>query len=51
LVCKRGADESILDYIKHLTQHKNKLKNVPDSSIITAFAAGIKSEALIRDIG
>jgi hypothetical protein len=51
LVCKRGADESILDYIKHFTQHKNKLKNIPDSSIITAFTAGIKSDALSQDIG
>jgi hypothetical protein len=32
-------------------QRKNKLEEVPDASIVTAFTAGVDSEPLIRDIG
>ena len=42
---------SLRDYIKCFTQRKNKLKDVPDASIVTAFTAGIDSEPLIWDIG
>ena len=51
LGCKCKTCESLHDYIKCFTQCKNKLKDVPNASIIIAFTAGVDSEPLIRDIG
>ena len=48
---KRKTGESLHDYIKHFTQRKNKLEDVPDASIVTAFTASVDSEPLIWDIG
>jgi hypothetical protein len=42
---------NLRDYIKRFTQRKNKLEDVPDTSIITAFTTGIDNEPLIQDIG
>jgi hypothetical protein len=36
---------------KSFTQRKNKLEDVPDASIVTAFTADVDSEALTQDIG
>jgi hypothetical protein len=51
LGCKRKTGESLHDCIKRFTQCKNKLEDVPNASIITAFTASIDSEPLIQDIG
>jgi hypothetical protein len=51
LGCKRKTSESLRDYIKCFTQHKNKLEDIPNAGIITAFTAGIDSKPLIWDIG
>ena len=51
LGCKSKTGESLCDYIKLFTQRKNKLEDIPDASIITAFTADIDSKPLIQDIG
>jgi hypothetical protein len=51
LGCQHKIDKSLHDYIKRFTQRKNKLEDVPNASIVTAFTAGIDSEPLIQDIG
>jgi hypothetical protein len=51
LGCNRKTSKSLCDYIKCFTQCKNKLEDVPNASIVTAFTAGVDNEPLIRDIG